>query len=317
MIKTLILLSITSGTLSYCPQRTLILPCTCKLNINDRKDQLNCRGINDTQLTTIFENLEKNWIRREKNFGLLKLEHSSISELRANTFKDITFDEIIITNCENLTTIDENAFNGTDQVTKSLSFLHNPELTFENRTIFDILRKFTNVLRIILDNNTKITEIPSNAFSSAPMNKLMSLSFKDTFIKIGSNAFSSINYLRLIDFVQARFETIPENAFAFNSPSNLSLSLDFAFSTPVNETGINEKSLLNIKRPTRLWLNNRFCCTDYLNQTVFEPFLLDHPNNTIEMWFKDFDCNDVRNTWFRNRQFVSRVTHSNGNICPN
>ena len=116
---------------------------------------------------------QSSWAR--KHFKSLELLNTGIHELKENTLKGITFDEIHIDSCENLTTIHENAFIGTENVTKFIRISNNPELIYENSSIFNCLSKFINVKKMTIANNAKITEIPSNIFSKSISNDVLIL----------------------------------------------------------------------------------------------------------------------------------------------
>ena len=185
------------------------------------------------------------------------------------------------------------------------------------------MSKFINAEVIFFTKIANLTEIPPRAFGSSQVNKLKVLNFMYSFTKINSYAFSSLDNLREIKFFKNKFEAIAENAFSFDHASNKSLSLEF-FSRDTNDFGFNEKSLVNINRPTKLTLDipelpESGC---YLEERIYLPFLLDNPKNTIEVCFNsdanggrpggDFNCSDVRNLWFKNNNdLVQRITYCN------
>ena len=75
------------------------------------------------------------------------LNNTFITELKENTFSDITFNVIDIEYCSKLKTIHKNAFNHTDQVTTELNINFNPVLiSNENTSIFEIANKFVHAI---------------------------------------------------------------------------------------------------------------------------------------------------------------------------
>ena len=68
----------------------------------------------------------------------------------------------------------------------------------------------------------------------------------------------------------------------------------------------NEKSLVNIRRPTKLWLrlNSE---TKLLEQKLFLPFLLDNQKNSIDLFGAGIDCNDCRNYWLTKQNSTKKV----------
>ena len=68
------------------------------------------------------------------------MNNTFITELKENTFSDITFGYIEIEYCSKLKTIHRNAFDTTDQVTTDLSIGENPSLVSPDNSIFDAMR---------------------------------------------------------------------------------------------------------------------------------------------------------------------------------
>ena len=367
---------------SECPDNDLIRPCIClSPSFNEEIHCYDELG-DDNQLSEIMDNLQRS-LSAPKHLNCLYLLSTGIQELKENTLKGITFDEINIEWNQKLTTIHENAFIRTENVTKVISISTNPELTFENISIFKFLSKFLNAEEISLIGIAKITEIPTNAFARASdmvndlseydpvliddesdpfykiisrmtlfqvfdlfifdfipddtvnvipprshpserMSKLKVLNFFYTFTKIHSYAFSSLNNLEKLYFHENKFETIVENAFTFDHASNKPLTIKF-LAENINDLGFNEKSLLNINRPTKLILDTvgfpKSGC--YLEERIYLPFLLDNPQNTVTIVFNPYtntclpgfgsNLSDARNLWFKNQtDLAKRVTYCNG-----
>ena len=104
--------------------------------------------------------------------------------------------------------------------------------------------------------------------------------------------------------------SIPNNAFEFEEYSDELFRIDFYESS--NFSAFNEKTLLNIRRPTEIDI---FGKTTYLEEKVFLPFLLDNEKNSIGLPFVEvFDCNDCRNYWIKKNQNVTKRVQL---ICSN
>ena len=320
-----------------CSESDLIWPCQCHtpLDLYPQVKEIKCYSdLGDDQLPQIMDNLN-NSSTAKKHFKRLDLINTAVNELKENTIKGITFDKIYIEYNKNLTTIHENAFIGTENVTKVIYIDGNPKLTFENSSIFNYLTRFVNAEEISLGNNSKFIEIPTNAFENSlkndienvtntvvdisprihftsQMNKLKTLRFLHSFTKINSYAFSSLKNLKTLVFRKNNIESIAENAFSFDHASNKSITLHFHSEHP-NGNGLNEKSLLNINRPTRLILKKHKLPESecYLDERIYLPFLLDNPNNTIEICFPySYICSDPRNFWLKNnKELAQRVSH--------
>ena len=121
---------------SVCPSPELLKPCVCEDN------GIICGGHSDIDLVNIFQTLEMNLNESEKQYKSFSLSNTFITELKENTFKDITFDEISIYQCRNLSKIHINAFDATDWVTKKLIIQSNPALSSTDNSIFEVFSKF-------------------------------------------------------------------------------------------------------------------------------------------------------------------------------
>ena len=109
-------------TSCVCPDISLLKPCSCK------DDNISCGGNEDIDLVKIFQTLSKKLTKDEKHFKEFYLNNTFITELKENTFSDITFKTITIIFCSNLNTINTNAFNTTDSVTNQLMIRFNPKI---------------------------------------------------------------------------------------------------------------------------------------------------------------------------------------------
>ena len=144
-----------------CPTSVSYTPCKC----DHFYDQIVCGGTQDIDLVNVFQRLGNSLNKSEKHFTSFWLNNTAITELRENTFKDITFDRIYIGFCNKLKTVQKNTFNGTEKVTKFVEFESNPSLQTSDDLIFKVLAKFDSIQQINLLNNN-ISEIPENAFKS-------------------------------------------------------------------------------------------------------------------------------------------------------
>lgn len=101
---------------------------------------------------------------------------------------------------------------------------------------------------------------------------------------------------------------VDERAFEFENASELPLVIKVLnYKRNGNNYAFNEESLLSIGRPTELRLSSM----TYINETVFRPFLDDHPNNKISIDGNNriIDCNDCNNYWIFRDKLDNRVTY--------
>ena len=293
-------------TLSVCPKSSLIDPCSCIL------DQIDCRVTNkDIDLVQIFQTLGKQLPKTGKHFKSFELSNSSITELKENTFSDITFDTIFIHYSPKLRSIHRNAFNGTDQVTKLLTIADNPILTSPDNSIFDVLSKFINAQSIQIFRNN-ITEIPSNAFKSN-QDQMFNLELNGETIKmLGNNSFSKMKSLTTLSIWNTSISNIPENAFEFIEKSNKTFVLYFGDNKYLNSSEFHEKSLTKFNRPALIYLFD----FRYMNERVLSPFFALNDKNKVEFRYQMIDCSDCRNYWMQ-KNFNMLKTKIMNDRCSN
>ena len=293
-------------------------------NFNKNVDLIECKGNEKIDLKAYFRNLSDSLPDTKKHIYSFTLSNTAITTLDKNTFGDITFADIHIYACTNLTHIDENAFGANNLVTKEFYFEHNTKYT--NISLFKILSKFVKAERIEI-RNSGIQKIPSNAFEpiiGPPrlfQDRLDMLNFWESYAltELEPFAFQHLTNLRFLMFNGARLTKIPDNAFAFEKPSNYTLTIDVSYNQGLDTNAFTEKSLLNIKRPTEIRLG-RFGGSvrkqfTFLNEKAFLPFLKENPKNRVDLEMEAFDCNDCRNYWIKKHDLLgqlSRTQCSNG-----
>ena len=280
-----------------CPEPHLISPCVCKEE--QSPEWINCGGNSSIDLIHIFETLKTNLTKSQKHFYGFLLNNTAITELKDNTFRDITFDSIRIESCTNLTKIQWNTFINTDKITRHLYIGYNPRLS--EISIFEILTKFKNVEHIHLVYNN-ISEIPSNAFHStnSGQDHLIDLHISGSSItKIGNNAFSTLNNLAHLHIFSTLIDYFTEYAFAFDKESKNNLDFFLSRNTSLTSSNFHPNSLIHLKRPTDLnisWVTNMI---EYLDEKVFRKFLDINSENTIDIYGQPFDCYDCKNYWLK------------------
>ena len=294
----LVIIQSFNGVSSECPAPALFKPCVCKDN------GIICGGHSDIDLVNIFQTLEKNLKKSEKHFDSLYLNNTSINELKENTFKDITFDQIRIEDCNNLSKIHINAFLETDLVTSILILHSNPALSSTDNSIFNVFSKFVNLEELVLEYNN-ITEIPSNAFQriTGYQKKLESLTFcGKSFKKIGSRPFSLLKGLRTIMIFGTSLSYIPEYAFDFENDSDQQLKINFAGNKFLNGSSFQQDSLSHFKRPVHLDLSGEQI--EYLDENIFKNFLNSNPHNEVDMSSIELDCDNCKNFWLTKHAII-------------
>lgn len=292
-----------SELLAECPKPDLFNPCLCIRN------GIYCGGNNEIDLIKVFTNLNKTLTKNQKFFSRFHLNNTFITELRANTTLDLTFDDITIEQAKNLTHIDADAFGATTKVTTSLRIFYNPKL--ENHTsLFGAVKKFTNIVVLSLDFNN-ITEIPSNALSQH--NLLEDVTLRGPSIrKIGDKPFQYLRILNTLEMTQTNIDYIPENAFYFINKNNGNLVFIFNDNNRIDSRSFAENSLINFKRNVNFYYLSKTKEKDlqYLDERVFLPFLLSNSGSLLNVLGHRFDCNDCRSFWLvKNPTLKHRVNY--------
>ena len=297
MITLLVTVLSLHSVLTVCPKSDLIDPCKC------RDDSIVCDGEHPIDLVKIFERLSQNTATKaEKHFKWFFLNNTSITELKANTFKDITFDKIEIKECPNLKTISENAFSQTDLVTKEVIFYENGNLqSGPGHSIFKSLSKFINIEKITI-THPNITEIPNNAFevSVGYQDKLTYFYFYGpSLTKLGDRAFAKLRKLEQLFLIRTSIDHISEHAFEFEDKSDRVLKLSLVLNKFMDKWNYSNMSLTHFKRPVLLdfgWNDNN---VEYLEEKVLHPFLKSNAKNSISLKNVYIDCTDCRSYWVK------------------
>ena len=122
-----------------CLDRQVFDPCVCEYQT------IKCEGNRVFDLKAVFNKISKSLNHNEKGFQLFVLNNSAIQSLQSNTFADITFKILIITDVRSLETIDRMAFNGTAQHIEVFDM--NGDNSLKNISqLFEAMSSFRNVI---------------------------------------------------------------------------------------------------------------------------------------------------------------------------
>jgi hypothetical protein len=282
-----------------CPKPEILKPCTC-----DTIYGIQCDGEKEIDLNTIFKNLSQTLEKEKKHFLGFTLNNTAITELTENTFGEITFNYISIQKASNMTKIHTNAFNGTE---KEIVVFTVRETPIKNSPPdHDVFKMFDSMekLQYLTITHTEIDEIPENAFN--PINNQMKnfslIHMPDNKIsKIGKNAFNNLD-LGQLTLTGNPLSYISQNEFKFKTFNNR-FDLYLA-KCSLNSSSFESGAFGDINRPTFLWFesaveidNNNIT---YLDQHIFEPFLIQNQENRILL--STIDCNDCRSFWLHNNK---------------
>ena len=101
-----------------CPPAQLLAPCKCI------DDNIMCHdtSLTSSDLVDVFKRISRESI--DLHFNTLSIcQNHILTEIRANTFQNVTFKEVDISNCPNLVDVDDDAFSGVQDIATHLSFL--------------------------------------------------------------------------------------------------------------------------------------------------------------------------------------------------
>lgn len=302
---------------SECPKINEECSCT---QFSNNDISIDCYGYNFMDsgiLTHIFYNLSQTLPEGKKHFTSFTLSNPHIIELGSNTFSDITFDKISIYNSTKLTSIDANAFNGTDMKTKELFFIDTPLVEKSNNDIvnsifagsfFTIVSKFTN-LEFLSIENSSIEVIPSYAFSpiNGYQNKLNSISITGSLKQVMNNAFYNLDSLSVLTINDSTIDILHSDAFRFRNSQFVPIVIGLNCHL-FNASNIEENALTNITRPVvLLYQNEATCKLTYLDEKTFAPFF---DSNIINSIFGsdllEIDCDDCRSHWIKKNANYTR-----------
>jgi hypothetical protein len=272
----------------------------------------------------MFQKIDQELADNQKSFKKFYLNNTAITELEENTFFEITFEEINITDAKNLEMINTLAFSSNNMITKIL-FIKNCPIVYAppNYDIFFSISLMLNIESVIIEN-TNLTKIPSNAFRpvNGVQNKLWQLYIHDSssIREIGNYPFYYLPNLRDLSIESTSIDFIPPNAFHLKKEFNetITIWLDWL---KLNGSSFALHSLDFLKRPTVLIFDGSLEMT-YLNESIFAPFLEVNPKNIIDL--RDdfpFNCDDCLSFWInKESKYIDRIKIkkcSNGNDIRN
>lgn len=287
-----------------CPtNQSSISPCICKT------DTIHCGGNENFNLTNIFKTISSDLRENEKHFQGFYFNNTGITEFESNLFNGLKFGIIFIENALSLRKISSNAFESSNNSTKTFFLRYSPvEYIANDYNIYEALNSMINLEKISLIH-TNITVLPDNAFHStngSTLNNLALIYIVGSLQTIGNNAFQELNNLETIDFFNSSFNFIPENAFQFTRSSNKSLFIGLGNNKNLNESSFDSKPFSSFKRRFIIELFDDKNIK-YLKENIFGPVLI----NENELLVKNitFWC-DCRMFWiFKNREkFMKQMT---------
>jgi hypothetical protein len=271
---------------------------------------IECGGNAEYSLKQVFQSLSNNLKDEEKNFYYFKLTNTVINQLPDNTFEDITFGSIFITEESALKHINTHAFTATNHwVEKFSAEGNNLENNPPVNDLFIALSSMNNLWQLSIANG-KLTEIPSDAFQpiNGPQKSLNYISFYNMQItKIGDRPFWNLPSLKSIELGKNKLNFISSRAFEMKSRTAelLEIHLD---SNQLNSTSFEIEAFLNTQSSVHLILKNNTHLT-YLDEKVFKTFFNNNPQNKLTV--DTLDCEDCKSNWLKeNNKYMEQMAES-------
>jgi hypothetical protein len=292
-----------------CPPESVISPCTCSGGA-----YIECKNIANLDLRDKL--LQSSWTlstHSDKQFEVLYVQNTGITELADNTFVDLTFTRVMFFDNTNLDRIRAHAFTGPIHSTLEYFWIQGSRLdeTKYNTELFDALSSLPNVKTIDIRNH-KLTAIPSRAFKNINglQNQLTSIDFFGGYgpyplQSIGAYAFADLPNIQNIKLRMGSVSHIEPNAFYFHTSSDTPLTIDLE-ENALTSNSFGSDAFINAKRPLIINLHNNKI--DYLNESVYEP-ILRNKNNVIMIYNLVCDC--------RMKWIVANKVNFNVNQLPN
>ncbi|XP_054158463.1 uncharacterized protein LOC128956772 [Oppia nitens] len=279
---------------TVCPDEAILKPCLCRRSI------ITCDEEMDFKLAAIVDAISamanNDSTVSVKLFARLDIAFSTETDLPDNAFKEIVADGIWIMAAPNLKTIAPNAFQGTDNLTRSLDLRNCPQL--DTAGLFDIINKFVQLNRLSL-MNINLETIPGQAFKS--LDRLIGLHIADAKLKsIGDKAFVGLPALRQLNLMDTQLSLIGKDMLAFSLNYDQKMNVLLKNNPLLNGSTFDPEALVQLGRPTLLAL----IAVDHnprqfkvLAEQVFKPFLMSNAGNQLIMSSNGYLCPDKRNEW--------------------
>lgn len=300
-VSILILFSFTlSVSSTSCPVPELIKPLTCEAD--EKYVALTYEGKEDIDLKKVFDKMSKYINEKEKSYSKFSIYKSGITELKNETFGDITFESISISYAEYFKTIDAKAFLPHNINTIKKVEIDSLKLSEDHMNEFySALASLNKVEKITITRMYTPLTIPSNAFDGANKkeNNLTEIRMdnahsSDNIMTIGDFAFRYLNNLKLVIIYNYGSLNISKHAFDFEKSSNQTLEVTIK-SSP-NNPNFEIGAFSNSKRPLKITLEDAEF--NYLDEKIFAPILHADKNNVLIYGYSKLDC-DCRMRWLK------------------
>ncbi|RWS23946.1 slit-like protein 2 [Leptotrombidium deliense] len=287
-----------SKSIGKCPLADEIYPCKCYAEF----EEVGCTNLQVSSLKQIFNNVD-----REIELHRLFIDSTEIKQLESQIFGKFSFSEVSLFDNKQLRSIHENAFESTANKIEDLR-IAGSELYGDEIGLFSAIAKMSNLKRLLLVEN-KLQKVAS--FGAQPQLYLIEM-HENQINVIDDFAFKHLSNLEMLTLSRNNLTVVTEHMLAFNSPSNVSLTVDVSANfLTADSFHVNSLAHSTIKRPVRLFIGGNPLKT--LKQEIFKPLLDGHPENEIHFnhypfgeEVKHFDCSGDEK-WVLESDYSKRI----------
>lgn len=262
-------------------------------------------------LTNFFEDLSRN--SNSLNFTSIIISDTSIDHIPDNVFKNISFKKIKFESNFNLRikNFDRNSIvSSSASLMEFISinpvFRMNEVIPFDDQesdtdsgSFCELFDDFKLIRTITISYHKDLNHIPRNCFGRNILQNLQTLSLNDNSIEtIGDYSFYKLPNLTELNLSFNNIKKIANKAFSSQNISGRSqLSIDLSFNQ-LDQNSFEDGSLNHFNHMfVHIDLSHNYI--EYMNESVFRPFLFYKTNHFITMKKNPVKCNSCQMTWMR------------------
>ncbi|XP_013785110.1 protein slit-like [Limulus polyphemus] len=278
---------------SYCPTMEDMYPCKC-----EGTARVVCNEAKSTeQIIRAF----KNFPTIPYPMGIFLMEGTTATNLPSGVFNGVQFHRFDLKNNRFLTSIGEDAFEGSEDIAQVI-FLNNGAVS--TPSVFKAISKLNDLAAVFLDYND-IPSIPDHAFGDQEYLNVIKLQ-GNRISSIGQYAFEKLDSVTMIDLRDNQLNKLTDYSFAFRSNNTEKLLTVLLINNSISE--ISPKAFSGVRRPVDFLFNNNKLTT--LDQETFESvvkFFTKIGKGHIVMTGNPIQC-DCRLLWIvENSKYWSRI----------
>lgn len=198
------------GTSNNCPSNWTPSPCICKdVPGTSDKASISCNDAKTgDEIKEAFGRLGEN-----ATFETFWIKGTQVTTFPSNMFGKASFANIFCSQNQ-LSTVDEEAFQGSEDTAENFLFDGNRFTTFN----FKSISKMNNLHNFELSSDG-LTAVPEDAFGEKPLLEVINLN-DNQITTVGQNAFAKLQNLRTIDLSRNNLTSLADNSFSTPQTTN-------------------------------------------------------------------------------------------------